>query len=406
MNLNLNFQINTGSLTKLKEKLSFMSAEKWVVTISIVLAFSATAYYFATDAIVAYGDAESHLNIAKRVVHSLTPGFAQLGGIWLPLPHILLLPLVYFNSLWRSGLAGSIISGIAFVISSLYIYKLTFHISKNKVGSIFAALVFMLNLNILYLQATPMTELPLIVFFILSTYYFVRFLDDESRIINLLLAAFFGFCATLSRYDGWFLVGVEAVILFLKYLPMSWKNLSWRNVFTGKIFNFRSWGKAEGMLILFGTLAFFGIVLWLTWDFLILGDPLYFTHSQFSAKSQQQGWLGKGQLPAYQNLPLSLLYYAVTMMSTLGLVVFTVAFIGFFVYLFKQPQVGKFFVGGLLVSTFFFYVITLYLGQSIIFIPHLTPPNFEATLFNVRYGVMMVPFAAVFFGYFVSRIRT
>jgi hypothetical protein len=42
--------------------------------------------------------------------------------------------------------------------------------------------------------------------------------------------------------------------------------------------------------------------------------------------------------------------------------------------------------------------------QSVIFIPHLTPVSFEWRLFNVRYGVMMVPVVAVFIGYLFSRI--
>jgi hypothetical protein len=44
-------------------------------------------------------------------------------------------------------------------------------------------------------------------------------------------------------------------------------------------------------------------------------------------------------------------------------------------------------------------VVTLFLGQSIIFIPHLTPVGFEWRLFNVRYGVMMIPVVAFFFAY-------
>ena len=43
-----------------------------------------------------------------------------------------------------------------------------------------------------------------------------------------------------------------------------------------------------------------------------------------------------------------------------------------------------------------FYVVTLFIGQSVIFIPSVTPSSFEWNLFNVRYGLMMVPVAALF----------
>jgi hypothetical protein len=45
----------------------------------------------------------------------------------------------------------------------------------------------------------------------------------------------------------------------------------------------------------------------------------------------------------------------------------------------------------------------LFLGQSVIFLPSLTPTDFEWRLFNVRYGLMMVPFAAIFAGYLYGR---
>src|SRR6478672_3406837 len=40
-----------------------------------------------------YGDAEAHLNIARRVLDSRTPGPEQLGTAWLPLPHVLMLSI-------------------------------------------------------------------------------------------------------------------------------------------------------------------------------------------------------------------------------------------------------------------------------------------------------------------------
>src|SRR3972149_334620 len=161
--MNLSFSITLKTINRVKKWLDGLPYLRLVFFISWVLALIATNYYHYHDLIVAYGDAESHLNIAKRVVSSLTPGFAQLGGIWLPLPHLLLVPFVKLDFLWRSGLAGSIVSGGAFIISSLYLYKLVKLITKNIPASFVAALIFMLNPNILYLQSTPMTELTLIV---------------------------------------------------------------------------------------------------------------------------------------------------------------------------------------------------------------------------------------------------
>lgn len=387
--------------------------EQWVVILSTVLAILATVYSFYHGYIVAYGDSESHLNIAKRVIDGLTPGFAQLGGIWLPLPHLLLVPFVYFDFLWRTGLAGSIVSGIAFVISSLYIYKLA-HLLTKKTGAAFiAALVFMLNPNILYLQSTPMTELPLIVFFVLSSYFFIRFLLDDTKLLMLIAAAGFGFCASLSRYDGWALVMMEAGVLLLYYLPFkfNFKKLQLPDgrvpllIASGKQAFLERWHKLEGRTILFVTLAFFGVFLWLLWGYLILGDPLYFTHSQFSASSQQNSWLARGELPAYHNVLMAFLYYALTSMEIAGTLIAIAALIGLLWYGFRRENQHRWLILLVLLVPFFFNVLALFLGQSVIFLPGLTPASFQWTLFNVRYGTMMLPAVALFVAYLFARSR-
>ncbi len=358
-----------------------------IVGLSLILSVTAIIYYFNKGAIVSYGDAESHLNIAKRVVHSITPGMAQLGGIWLPLPHMFMIPFVYFDGLWRSGIAGSIVSSASYVATTLFVYKTVYLFTKHRIASFLAASVFATNPNILYMQTTPMTELPLIAFFTLSSYFFFRFLYEGS-IKWLLLASFFGFCASLTRYEGWFLVGVEALLIIAYY--------------AGKKEQYHI---LEGGFILFSTLAFFGIFLWLLWDLLILGDPLYFTNSPFSAKSQQQGWLAKGQLPAYHDPPLAFLYYAITTLNNTGIIIVALAVLGIALFLFLEGGKKRYLIPLILITPFIFYVLTLYAGQSIIFTPELTPESYQWQIFNVRYGLMMVAPIALLSGYLMGKSK-
>lgn len=390
-----------------------LTPQQWVLVLSVVAAVIATIYSYTHGTIASYGDAESHLNIAKRVIDSLTPGFAQLGGIWLPLPHIFLIPFVSIDFLWRTGLAGSIVSGIAFVVSALFIYKLTYLITNFRVASFLAALIFIINPNILYLQSTPMTEVILIMFFLLSGYFFIKYLLSDGSVFMLILAAFFGLLASLSRYDGWALVLMEAGILFLYHLlyrlDPKWfyviknKNASfvkiWKTQFK------KIWSRLEGRMIIFVTPAFFGIALWLLWGFLILGDPLYFTHSQFSANSQQQSWLSRGELPAYHNMPVALLYYFMTSIQSGGVLISFVALVGLIAFGIQKENRYRIYILLLLLVPFFFNVLTLFIGQSVIFLPGVTPTTFEWTLFNVRYGSMMVPVFAVFSGYLFYRSK-
>lgn len=366
---------------------------KIVGLIALVFAICATTYYFKMDAIVAYGDAESHLNIAKRVVDSITPGFAQLGGIWLPVPHVMMIPFVANDYLWRTGLAGSIVSGFSFIVSSIFIYKLLRILTKSALASVFGAMVFITNPNILYMQSTPMTELPLLMFFTLSSYFFVSFLLNDRKLIALIAAAFFGFLATLSRYDGWFLVLLEASALVLFYAPKVYRD---RHTY---------WPMLQGKFLTFATLAFFGVLIWFVWDFLILGDPFYFTNSQFSAKTQQESWFLRGELPSFHNVPLAILYYMVTAMSNVGILLFIFALAGCYAYLRDKVQKHRYLIALVMSVPFIFYIVTLWLGQSVIFIPHITPKTFEWRLFNVRYGIMALPFAAFFAGYLFHRTK-
>lgn len=392
--MNINLTIDLKKLTNLKDWIEKrFTWERVVVIISTFLSIAAIIYSYVNDYVVMYGDAESHLNIAKRTIDSVTPGFAQLGGIWLPVPHMMMLPFIWSDFLWRSGLAGAIVSGFCFVVSCLYMYKMLHLVTKNIFASMVGFLTMALNLNMLYMQSTPMTELPLIMFFILSSYYFMRFVLDDRRILSLIGAGMFGFLATLSRYDGWFLVLIEAGIIFLMYLP----GLIKRDV--------EKWKMLQGKMLAFITPAFFGILIWMAWDYLILGDPFFFTNSQFSAKSQQQSWLARGELPAYHDVLQSIIYYLVTAMSNVGLITFAIATIGFIWYLRDKKQPKRLLIALLMIVPFVFYIVTLWLGQSVIFIPHLTPVSFEWRLFNVRYGLMAVPFAAFFTGYLVYRCK-
>ncbi len=367
--------------------ISKISWEKATLILSIILSVSSTIFFYQTKDIIAYGDAESHLNIAKRVIHGLTPGAAQLGGVWLPLPHILMIPFVYFDFLWRTGLAGSIVSGVSYILSALLIFKLSKMLTKNSFLAFVSSFIFMSNPNVLYMQSTPMTELVLIVFFVLNTYFFIKFLKKEGDIVSLMLAAFFGFCCTLSRYDGWFLVLTEAFVIV---------------VYT--FINKRPLKKLDGRLILYSTPAFYGILLWFIWNFLIFNDPFYFNKSEFSARSQQLAWMARNELPAAGNFTLAFLYYLVTSAANSGSLFFGLAILGLIYFLYDKEEKQRNLISLILAAPFVFYVMSLYMGQSVIFIPLLTPNTFEWRLFNVRYGIMMLPVVALLIPFLFKEI--
>src|SRR5687768_15300406 len=52
-------------------------------------------------------DAKARRLVARRVMDNLTPGWSQLGSIWLPLPHILNVLPSASDGLYQTGLFAS-----------------------------------------------------------------------------------------------------------------------------------------------------------------------------------------------------------------------------------------------------------------------------------------------------------
>ena len=63
----------------------------WLAIFVSVFSF---LFYYRHGDVLLYGDAVAHINIARRVFDSKTPGLLQLGTVWLPLPHLLIMPFI------------------------------------------------------------------------------------------------------------------------------------------------------------------------------------------------------------------------------------------------------------------------------------------------------------------------
>src|SRR6185295_3146288 len=126
----------------------------------LLAALSCTAAWFVYSRgyTLYYGDAEAHLNIARRVFDSRTPQWEQIGTVWLPLPHLVMMPFLRSLRLWTTGLAGVIPSAASFVVAGVALFAATRRVFQSAAAGFASVLVFALNPNLLYLQSTPMTE--------------------------------------------------------------------------------------------------------------------------------------------------------------------------------------------------------------------------------------------------------
>src|ERR1700736_3326663 len=95
-----------------------------VTQLAVGISILSFLIYLQRGNLLLYGDAVAHINIARRVFDSKTPGLLQLGTVWLPLPHLLLIPFLLSDEMWSVGVGGSIPSMVAYVLSVVGIFRL------------------------------------------------------------------------------------------------------------------------------------------------------------------------------------------------------------------------------------------------------------------------------------------
>jgi len=375
-----------------------------VTVVATLLSLAAFLHFSRTGELLLYGDAVAHMNIARRVIDSRTPGLLQLGTVWLPLPHLLMLPFVWSTSLWSSGVGGSIPSMIAYIASMVGIFRLVWvglsclpnYRSEARFVAWFAALACALNPNLLYLQSTAMTETIYLAAYIWATVHLSEFAihlyrgDDRAARKALVLSAVFLCLGALTRYDGWFaatLYGIVALALMIA--------ASLRSGLEPLHFLYeRSWRRA--------VLAFIFILaltpaIWLSYNALTFGDPLSFANGPYSARAIEERTRKPGDPhhPGWNAPRVGGLYFVesaklnvaaterserIWVYAALLGAVMTLGFIRpLWTWLLLWVPVP-------------FYAISMAWGGVPIFIPKWWPFSY----YNVRYGTQLIPAFVVF----------
>jgi hypothetical protein len=350
---------------------------RWVALGATLISIAAYAYFSSKGMALGYKDSISHLQISARTLSSPTAGFAQLGGVWLPLPHILTLPLIWITPFYYSGFAGAAVSMVSYVIACVYVYKTGFALTHAKIPALAGLAVFALNPNVLYMQSTPMTELLLFAAIAAATYYLLRWIqaeDHSGKYPYLFATAISAFVACLTRYEAWPLtIVIGAIVAFVAW---------------------RQYGRAAvaGITLGYAFLAGAAIALWLGWNLLIFGNPLNFQSGKYAKPSL---WVGEGEIAVGRPVVAAQTYwYAVV--ENLGIAVVLASIVGVIVLLVRRRSLQMLPVLGLLTIAPFF-VFALAVGQRPLHVQQLTQD-----LYNVRFGLLMVVPAAILVAYLVS----
>lgn len=365
-------------------------------TVTLIISCTALVLYYRHGAILLYGDAVAHTSIARHVFDSRTPGILEFGTVWLPLPHLLDIPFVASNRMWSSGLGASIPSMIAYIAGALGIFRLVRRFAL-RFAAWLAALIYVLNPNLIYMQATAMTEALYLALFVWAVVYFSEFvqtaaIDPQRARKSLEFCAIMISAAMLVRYDGWFLATASTVALIA---------IVWRLKTRGPLAHSIRRGAVNFIL-----LAALTAGLWLAYNHAAYGNALEFATGPYSPHAIAER-TKSSSVPSYpgENSPrTAALYFLKSAKINVGEGLFDDILLGF---AFTTFLAAIFFSRrnlplALLWIPVVFYSLTIAYGSVPIYVPQWWPRSY----YNVRYGLQLLPAIAVFvaLGYeFLSR---
>jgi hypothetical protein len=334
-----------------------------------------------------YGDAVAHLGIARRIVDSRNPGLMQLGGVWLPLPHLLMLPFVWKMEWWQSGMAGAWPSLGCYIAGVAGFYRLCRRMLAPRWATV-ATAFYGLNPNLLYLATTAMTEplfLALLVWMTLLTMECVEAIRagrEQAVTRRLLGLGGLIFAAVFTRYDGWVLGAAV------------WCVVTWQLWRAGAV-----WRRVARMYAVFTLLAVAGPALWLWYNQHFFHDPLDFMRGPYSAPAIEKRTSPPGakHYRGWHNMGWALLFYTRTAQVDAaawetGFALMAAAVVGLWIAMRRGMGQAAERSSVLLWLPLAFYVYSVAYGSVPIFIPELYPHSY----YNARYGMEMLPALAVF----------
>ncbi len=331
-----------------------------------LLSAAAVWFFYSHGWLLYYGDAEAHLNIARRILDSQTPGYDQLGTYWLPLTHVLLLPFVRVDAWWHSGIAASFPGAFCFIAGGTFLFAAARRIFQSTAAAATATGCAALNPNLLYLQSTAMTEAVFFAALMALLYFSVRFRETQGW--RSAAGAGIATCAaTLTRYEGWLLIPFAA---------------AW--------FLYAARGRRRVLMaLLFCAVASAGPLYWMVHGWYETGDFLDWYNSPYSARAIQ----GDAPCPGRGDWHAAEYYYRNAVQLCAGPVLSALALAGFVAMALPRSGARAARLWALLLLSIpaFFIVWSMHSGVVPIFMPHLWPHSY----YNTRYGLAALPLLAL-----------
>ncbi|WP_343995398.1 hypothetical protein [Nocardioides dubius] len=360
----------------------------WVFVFGLLVGAAASVYTVRNGTNLEYGDAMAHLTISRRIVDSHSPGLQQLGTVWLPLPHLLLLPLVMNLWLFSTGVAASIVGTVCLAITATAVFRIMARIGIDAIGRLVGLAVLFTNLSLLYASTTALTEPVLIAAMTACVAGLAGWATSSRRLSGGELAVFAGIPAAagvLTRYEAWALVISGSIFVAFVCLRRG-----------------DSIKRAAQLIASFAAVPAVAIAWWLAYNAAWYGNPLEFLQGEYSAAAFTEVFIDQGQLTTKGNFGLSLQVLSWAILETSGIVPLLLAGAGLCVMTVRWGINDKALVVWLLGTATAFLLFSLTTGQHIM----VNDRSLPSGAYNNRYVLSAVPWIAVLAGYLLGQWRS
>jgi len=282
--------------------MSASNLPRMLAAVAALAGGTAWVVFFRQGLVLSHYDAKAHLVVARRVFDNLTPGWQQIGAVWLPLPHLLDMLPVQVDVFYRTGLFASIVSVACLAITCYAAARLILRATGSSAGAVTSSALLVFNPNLLYLYTTPMTEPLLLAATFLVVLWLVEWID--SPVLGLTPGGLEGdaefplpwklacalFAAMWTRYEAWPVVA--AAMTACGYAI--WRRGASLPVLLGRIATLAFWPACAVALFVINSRITVGA--WFVSDGFYVIDP---TYAHQSWRALVGIWWGTHQLSGY-----------------------------------------------------------------------------------------------------------
>ncbi|MBW7454899.1 glycosyltransferase family 39 protein [Paenibacillus sepulcri] len=230
-----------------------------------------------------HSDAISRVANAFYVLYSRDPHLGAIGFVWNPLPSLLevgmltLYPL--FPALATVGIAAVIQSSVFAGLTATLLYNAGRRFGLSALMSMMFALLYSLNPFIFLFGANGLSDAPYVYFLMMTVIQFSLWL--KNRQTSALIVA--GFALSLAFWTRYEAVPFGVSLALGVVIAVLWMRISAvekRGTLKEKLY------KVEATWILLLLPALFSGLLWIFFNYIIMGNPLYFLNSEYSNVAQ------------------------------------------------------------------------------------------------------------------------